>query len=135
MKTTFSNLILTAGDSTFTSTKEDFGKWDCNRWRVTVKNTDNGKSTWFYYYTGTAHSGLVNDREMIEALDCFINDARNGLDTFEDFCGEYGYDYDSRRAQKIWFACKEAWSKFERIGVDFEDLYESVYDFLNGESA
>jgi len=27
--------------------------------------------------------------------------------TFEEFCGEYGYDTDSRRAEKTWLACVE----------------------------
>ena len=28
---------------------------------------------------------------------------------FEDFCSEFGYDVDSRKAYKIWRACEKEW--------------------------
>lgn len=31
--------------------------------------------------------------------------------TFEDFCSEYGYDTDSRKAEKTYFAVQEEWKK------------------------
>lgn len=31
--------------------------------------------------------------------------------TFEDFCGEFGYDTDSRKAEKTYFAVQEEWKK------------------------
>ncbi len=35
--------------------------------------------------------------------------------SFEDFCGEYGYDTDSKKAEKTWKACLEQSAKLERI--------------------
>lgn len=36
--------------------------------------------------------------------------------TLEDFCGEFGYDPDSRKAEKIWRATCEEW---ERVSAFF----------------
>jgi hypothetical protein len=44
---------------------------------------------------------------LIEVLDCLAMDA-NGIEnasSFEDWCGEYGYDTDSRKAEKTYRIC------------------------------
>lgn len=35
--------------------------------------------------------------------------------TFENFCGEFGYDTDSRRAEQVYFAVQKEWSKVRRF--------------------
>lgn len=35
--------------------------------------------------------------------------------TFEDFCSEYGYDNDSRKAEDVWRACCAEWDKVRRF--------------------
>lgn len=35
--------------------------------------------------------------------------------SFGDFCSEYGYDNDSRRAEKIYFAVQDEWSKIRKF--------------------
>lgn len=40
--------------------------------------------------------------------------------TFEDFCCDYGYDIDSRKAEKIYNAVLEEWSNVQRIWTDAE---------------
>lgn len=34
-------------------------------------------------------------------------DAQAGVETFEDFCADYGYDTDSRKALEIYLACQK----------------------------
>lgn len=43
--------------------------------------------------------------------------------TFEDFCSEFGYDTDSRQAEKTYKAVKREWEKVARVfGTDSECL-------------
>ena len=46
--------------------------------------------------------------------------------TFEDFCSEFGYDTDSRQAEKTYRAVKSEWNKVARVfgseGECLEDL-------------
>jgi len=57
---------------------------------------------------------------------CFINDAIYGTMSFEDFCGEFGYDVDSRRAEKIWKLCKKTLNKTNDLGISESELYDIV---------
>ncbi|VVB60571.1 Uncharacterised protein [uncultured archaeon] len=46
---------------------------------------------------------------------------------FKEFCGEFGYDNDSRRAEKIHKECKKSLNKVEDLG-----FFESeLTDILN----
>lgn len=46
-------------------------------------------------------------------------------ETFEDFCLNYGYDEDSRKAEKVYHSVKEEWENIERLFGDvLEDLSE-----------
>lgn len=51
-----------------------------------------------------------------------------GADSFESFCDEFDYDIDSRKAEKIYKACKREYAKFERVS-GFSD--DEMYDFIN----
>lgn len=46
--------------------------------------------------------------------------------TFEDFCSEYGYDNDSRKAEDIWRGCCAEWDKARRFFTpsEIEQLQE-----------
>jgi hypothetical protein len=35
--------------------------------------------------------------------------------SFEDFCGDFGYDTDSRKAESVYFAVQKEWSKVRRF--------------------
>jgi hypothetical protein len=35
--------------------------------------------------------------------------------SFEEFCGEFGYDTDSRKAEQVYFAVQAEWSKVRRF--------------------
>jgi hypothetical protein len=45
----------------------------------------------------------------------------SGEQDFESFCADFGYDTDSRKAEKIWNACRASNRKAKRI-ID-GDLY------------
>ena len=102
------------------------GQENWNHHRITVTNTETGKRTAFDFWASIAHPVIDSTYDILNAFYCFVSDAVSGLDSFQEFCAEFGYDEDSRRAYKTWKACKRAADKFERVsgGVD-------IYDFIN----
>ncbi len=54
-------------------------------------------------------------------LDCLLSDSQAGEQDFEEFCAEFGYDTDSRKAERTWKACRAQAPKVKRLlGEDFE---------------
>jgi hypothetical protein len=99
-----------------------------NNHRVSIYNADNGKRTSFKFWASMMNPELRSRYEVLNALYCFVSDAVSGLDSFEDFCGNLGYDVDSREAFKIWQICQRSSVKALRVlGVSRSELYE----FLN----
>ena len=52
-------------------------------------------------------TGITDDPGAATVLDSLRLDARLGQESFEDFCGELGYDTDSRKAYATWEECRE----------------------------
>ncbi len=130
-KARFSTFIITA---TYTGSKA--APWsgnteNYNHHVVTVRNTETGKKTSFDFWASIANPVLETEYDIINAFYCFLSDACSGSETFRDFCGDFGYDEDSRTAERVWKACKRAAAKFERIapGVDLYDLINSMEDY------
>jgi hypothetical protein len=99
-----------------------------NNHRVSVYNARNGKRTSFKFWASIMNPELRTRYEVLNALYCFVSDAVSGLDSFEDFCSNFGYDTDSREAEKTWKTCKRSTDKALRVlGVSRSGLY----DFLN----
>jgi hypothetical protein len=73
--------------------------------------------------------GSACEREPTAAdvLSCLAFDARCGEDTFEDFCGNLGYDPDSRKAEATWKACTEMAPRLRRF------LGDAYVDVINAE--
>lgn len=105
--------------------------WDANNDRhnkVTVKNLDNGKRTSFDFWGSVVNPRVESEYDLLNAFYCFVSDALCGFESFESFCGDFGYDTDSRKAEKTYKACKRAYAKFERVS-GFSD--DEMYDFIN----
>lgn len=73
------------------------------------------------FWMGRGHHGA--EPTAGDVLGCLILDAtgyENARD-FEDWCSEYGYDTDSRKAERIYKAVKASAPKIRRfLGDDFE---------------
>jgi hypothetical protein len=96
--------------------------------RVCVYNTVTHKRTSFKFWASIVSPELGSRYEVLNALYCFVSDAVSGLDSFEDFCRNFGYDIDSRSAYQTWQACQRSSVKALRVlGVSRSELY----DFLN----
>lgn len=52
-------------------------------------------------------------------------------DDFEDFCDDFGYDSDSRKAKKTWKACRKMAKMVEQSGIfaDRETIQEIMQDY------
>lgn len=60
---------------------------------------------------------------MYDVLACLSKPC--GIDTFEDFCDEFGYDYDSRRAERTWKGYQKEVAAMERL---FGDVMDELYE-------
>ena len=60
-----------------------------------------------------------------DVVSCLI---KNDPDTFENFCAEFGYDTDSRKAEKIYRAVCEEW---EKVSAFFTEKELSILQTIN----
>jgi hypothetical protein len=71
--------------------------------------------------------GWTREPSAEDVLDCLSSDAggiENSAGIFEDWCAEYGYDSDSRKAEKIFKTCERQADKLKAfLG---EDVYKSL---------
>lgn len=102
-----------------------------NEFKITVSKSARAS---FKYYMSQAdyERGIIEmeNRDMIYALMSFVDDAISGEMEFHEFCGEFGYDEDSRRAEKVWKACQKSNEKAKRL---FSDLYDLGNDLREWE--
>ena len=67
-----------------------------------------------YFSQGSAHK---KPPTLAEVLDCLASDA-SGVDnaqSFEDWASEYGYDTDSRKAERTYRICEEQAQKLKAL--------------------
>ena len=124
-KATFENFAIKA---TYTGSKPaqwGNGRENWNHHKVTVTNTGNKLKTSFDFWASVAKPNVETEYDILNAFYCFISDAISGDMSFSEFCSEFGYDEDSRSAEKTWKACKRAADKLKRI-------YDGdIYDLAN----
>jgi hypothetical protein len=77
-----------------------------------------------YFSKGIGHHGAEPTTE--EVLSCLADDAAGveNSPSFEDWCSEYGYDTDSRKAEKIFKACEHQATRLKNFLGD--DLFEQL---------
>lgn len=99
-----------------------------NQFRITVQK-DKVRRTFNYY--GSQHDyeqGKIElDRtDLKDCLYSFFSDALAGMQNFEDFCSEFGYNTDSRKAEKIYKLCQKSTQKALDLGLIENDLVDLV---------
>lgn len=88
-------------------------------WRVTLRMMGRQMTTSFSM--GPAHS---HEPTAVEVLDCLVSDAAGyeSARDFADWCAEYGYDEDSRKAERTFKAIGEATKRLRRfLGATYEE--------------
>ncbi len=128
MKTNYKNFTVSAR---FTGSKKApwaGGPENWNHHTVTVKNNQTGKRTSFDFWASIASPRIETEYDLLNALYCFVSDAMAGEECFSDFCAEFGYNEDSRTAEKVWMGCRRAEEKWKRVS-NLSDA--EIYDFIN----
>lgn len=130
MKTTLNyqgiNTVLTSSFIGTSSNAWEGDKLTHNQFRVTISNA-NGRG-WFKYTDSYNNysKGIteLDESEVKNALSCFLSDGTcySSCIDFADFCANFGYDEDSRKAWKVWQACKRSHEKAVKLfGNDYAD--------------
>jgi len=81
-----------------------------------------GRQLTTYFSQGSAHTNVPT---VATVLDCLATDAGTAFSvgSFEEFCREFGYDDDSRRAERAYRACEAMSGKLERfLGAGLADF-------------
>jgi hypothetical protein len=60
------------------------------------------------------------------AFRCFLDDGLSATYDFEEFCGEFGYDTDSRRAERMYKACQRSLDKLRDLGIFDSELCDMI---------
>lgn len=122
-KTTFKNFEVKAS---YKGTKRaDWNSENFNNHMVTVTNADTDQKITFEFWASIANPELKTDYDVLNAFYCFVSDAVSGSQDFENFCSEFGYNSDSRQAEKIHKKCKKSLEKLKKI-------YDGdIYDLAN----
>jgi len=75
----------------------------------------------------------ANDNAVIDpcgVVYALLSDSRAGMETFDAFCAEYGYDEYSPKAESTWNACRANGEKFHRVvGGLCPELDELLADY------
>lgn len=85
-------------------------------------NKTTGKSMTVRFFNSLMESG-----KRVTAYDVLACLTKNDVGTFEQFCWEFGYDTDSRRAERTYKACKKEYTNVTRVfGNCIDELMEIV---------
>ncbi len=77
------------------------------------------------FWTG---SMLTKEPTAADVLSCIVRDAEAGEQDFADFCADFGYDQDSRRAERTWKTCRSMAPRVRRfLGEHFEDVAQAEH--------
>lgn len=103
--------------------REDAWQRDASHWRCTLRRSgDQRRSITIYYSMGSAHVGEPCAADVLSSL---LLDA-SGPEDFTDWCGDYGYDTDSRRAERTFKACQVIARKLRRFLGDHYDAAQNT---------
>lgn len=103
-----------------------------NMYKVTIKKDGKRFYSSFYGSTYEYQSGtLQNESDWAFMLQCIANDGLYGLMSFDLFCAEFGYEPYETETKHIYRKCQETAAKFERLGIDEDELFDIV-NLING---
>jgi len=73
----------------------------------------------FSWMQGT---GIKTGPNPAEVLASCCRDFQYAKTTFDDFCADFGYDIDSRKAERVYFACQEMGPKLFKLGLTHAEI-------------
>ena len=101
------------------------GNWaaNANHYRCTL--TCSGRRMVVTFSKGSGHRGAAPT--LAEVLDCVASDSA-GVDnarSFAEWCADYGYSTDSRKAEKTWRQCSRQRASL-RLLCGSQEVYEAL---------
>src|SRR5574342_52973 len=107
----------------------DADHWQCVLTWKEKKGNDRWRNRFTVYFTkGSAHKGA--EPTAIEVLGCLASDASGIDESFADWCANYGYDTDSRKAKKTYDTIKKQAANLKRFLGD--GLFRALLEDSNG---
>lgn len=97
---------------------DQYDEWQkkAHPYRVTLRYQR--RSLTVDFWMGSANT---SEPDAESVIDCLLSDAQSGELSFYEFCREFGYDEDSRKAEATWKLCKSLAPKIRRLlGSDFD---------------
>jgi|SRR5882672_3289550 len=111
-------IVMTA-TATDANPNMDDTSHDMDHWSCKFRRAGSARVMTVIFSMGSGHHGKAPT--ACDVLDCLASDA-TGCDgrSFEDWCGDYGYDTDSRKAERTWKATVRQSAKLQQfLGDDF----------------
>lgn len=96
---------ITVADWTTHGFQADESGWEHQRWTFHLTREENGREAGWLEVPYRTGLGIEETPTVEDILNAVALDAMSGEDGFEEFCQEFGYDTDSRRAYATWEAC------------------------------
>lgn len=84
-----------------------------------------------FNHFGPGQDALATPRKPTaqDVLGSLALDANCGDQSFHDFCGDLGYDEDSRKAYATYEACRDQMYELRRLfGASYDDFIETEWD-------
>jgi hypothetical protein len=104
------------------------GTGDMDPYTVTLKRKRRTLAVPFYMGYGLRDSS-PNGPDALTVLSALIMDGYAEDSSFEDWCAEFGYDIDSRKAHATYEACRENAGKLRKfLGEDYEEYKRAEND-------
>jgi len=109
------------------------------KFRIVVKNLENGRWTWFYFYGSYAEfekgKTELTKEDLVIAFKCFLEDCLAVLDypDVDDFANAFGYDKPSI-VLKVYKACERALRKAKKLGLEEDEIYDLINEIIEKEN-
>lgn len=85
---------------------------EMDHWRCIMRFGQRARLT-VPFSKGSGHHGTAPD--LAEVLDCLASDSAGASSSFEDWCGEYGQEEDSRKAERTYRTCVKQAKALQRF--------------------
>jgi len=102
--------------------------WECFHWQIDMSNFGIKKTKYHTidYYTGIGHV-YKNSKNPIPplpfgVLNNLYTDSSATEQAFDDWCGEFGYDTDSRKGLQLYLDCQKSWNDIVKCFPELKNL-------------
>lgn len=99
-----------------------------NTFLITIKNKRNNKKISFQF-----NDNYLNESNLKDILYCLKLDSESYYfsSDFKNFCDEFGYNEDSKKALKIYNACKKQYERYNKLfnEEEKEELNQILEDY------